>query len=407
MITPEKIEEWLKEAEERPGSAGLLIRYIANRLSELSARNEELLADNIALRLGHKVEEYESRIANLEYQLELLKRQLASNTGGEPADAGPGGRLPAQPPARAGLALLLYTPQGQVLKAEVDEALTPGPSPRVEEGKAGAPVARLSGMLDAQAPPGLLLVRAHEELLLIFDSGRTVALPAAGLTANPAQALDWSQASLYEPRGVEALVAIAPISRMALADFAIQASRRGCLKKLPESFFESCVAKDFIGTGVKLPADQTFGLTLCGKDDQVVLVSQAGFVAGAAVERLPFTIEEALRLASNDHLVTAFALAGREALLFVTHNGKAVQRAASWLEPAVSAKSQGQALLSPSRRAAGVRIVGAAAAAPEDWGLALLSDGTLTAHRLGDLLDRGALLPPDSPLEVLAFAAAS
>ena len=48
MLTPEKIEEWLKEAEERPGSAVLLIRYIANRLNELSARNEELLADNIA-----------------------------------------------------------------------------------------------------------------------------------------------------------------------------------------------------------------------------------------------------------------------------------------------------------------------------------------------------------------------
>ena len=393
MITPEKIEEWLKEAEERPASSGLLIRYIANRLSELSARNEELLADNIALRLGRKVEEYESRIANLEYQLDLLKRQVA---GGLP-EAAPGAISPAQASAQAGLTLLLYTPQGQVLKAEIA---------RPEQAEAA--VARLAEVTggEAGAPPGLLLARPYDELLLIFNSGRTVTVPAASLPESPPQALDWAGASLYEPRGVETLAAIVAVTRMALADFAIQASRRGCLKKLPENFFESCVAKDFIGSGVKLPSDQTFGLALCGKEDQVALVSQAGFAACVPVERLPFTVEEALRLASTDHLVAAFALAGRETLLFVTNNGKAVQRPASWLEPGLSPKSQGQALLSPARRQAGVRIVGAAGVAADGWGLALLSDGSLALHRLDELLERGALLPSDSPLEVLAFTVA-
>jgi len=385
MLTPEKIEEWLKEAEERPGSAVLLIRYIANRLNELSARNEELLADNIALRLGHKVEEYESRIANLEYQLDLLKRQAAA-PGGAPGQAAG----PAQAPAQASWVVVLYTPQGQLLKAGLPAVL--------EEGAA----AQLPGPIDPQAPPGLLLVGEHEELLLIYDSGRSLTLPAASLPA--AHPLDWGRASLFEPRGIEALAAVVPVGRMALADFAIQASRRGCLKKLPESFFESCVAKDFVGSGVKLPADQTFGLSLCGKADQMVLVSQGGFVAAASVERLPFTIEEALRLATNDHLVAAFPLAGRDTLLFVTNNGKAVQRDASWLDPGLSAKSAGQALLTAARRGAGMRMVGAAAVTPEDWGLALLSDGSLNLYRLGDLLARGALLPADSSLEVVAFS---
>lgn len=390
MITPEKIEEWLKEAQERPLSSGLLIRYIANRLNELSARNEELLADNIALRLGHKVEEYESRIANLEYQLDLLKRQASAAPGAaQPAAAAAGSAAAA---GQAGLALLLYTPQGQLLKAGLPGTL--------EEGA----VAQLQGPIDPQAPPGLLLVGQHEELLLIYDSGRSITLPAASLPE--ASPLDWSRASLFEPRGVEALAAVVPVGRMALADFAIQATRRGCLKKLPESFFESCVAKDFIGSGVKLPADQTFGLSLCSKADQMVLVSQGGFVASVSVERLPFTIEEALRVAANDHLVAAFPLAGRETLLFITNNGKAVQRDASWLEPGLSAKSAGQALLTGARRAAGMRMVGAAAAAPEDWGLALLSDGRLNLYRLGDLLARGALLPADSELQVAAFSAA-
>ena len=79
MISPDKIEEWIREVEERPSSASLILRYIANRLSELASWNEELLAENIELRSGRKVEEYESRIASLEYQVGLLKRQL----GGE------------------------------------------------------------------------------------------------------------------------------------------------------------------------------------------------------------------------------------------------------------------------------------------------------------------------------------
>ena len=79
LINRDKIDEWIREVEERPASAALIIQYIANRLSELAAREEELAAQNIELLSGRKVEEYENRIASLEYQLELLKRQL----GGE------------------------------------------------------------------------------------------------------------------------------------------------------------------------------------------------------------------------------------------------------------------------------------------------------------------------------------
>ena len=79
MVTPEKIEEWIKETIERPESAPLILQYISGRLRDLAERNEELLAENIALTSGKRVEEYERRIAHLEYQLELVKRQL----GGE------------------------------------------------------------------------------------------------------------------------------------------------------------------------------------------------------------------------------------------------------------------------------------------------------------------------------------
>ncbi len=89
MITPEKIEEWLKEAEERPSSMAVILQYVANRLRDLTGRNEELRAENLALRTEKRVEEYEQRITHLEYQLDMLRRQF-------------GGELPAEflPPGR-------------------------------------------------------------------------------------------------------------------------------------------------------------------------------------------------------------------------------------------------------------------------------------------------------------------
>ena len=69
----QKIDEWMKEAETRPESAVTIVRLVSKRLVELSTRNEELLSENIALQNGTRVEEYQKRIAHLEYQLDLLK----------------------------------------------------------------------------------------------------------------------------------------------------------------------------------------------------------------------------------------------------------------------------------------------------------------------------------------------
>src|SRR5690242_17437396 len=75
----QKIEEWMQEAEARPESAVTIVRLIAKRLGELTARNEELLAENIALQNGTRVEEYQKRIAHLDYQLDLLKRRFGAD----------------------------------------------------------------------------------------------------------------------------------------------------------------------------------------------------------------------------------------------------------------------------------------------------------------------------------------
>jgi hypothetical protein len=111
VVNPDTIEQWIKEAASRPDSGGLIIHQIALRLNELSARNEELAAENIALQSGARVEEYERRIAHLEYQLELIRRQF----GGQAASELPGEPANAQGKPET-LSLLLYDSSGRVLR---------------------------------------------------------------------------------------------------------------------------------------------------------------------------------------------------------------------------------------------------------------------------------------------------
>jgi DNA gyrase/topoisomerase IV subunit A len=374
LISPDKIDEWVREVEERPGSAELIIRYIARRLSELVARDEELAAQNIELLSGRKVEEYESRIASLEYQLALLKRQL----GGEVV-------LPIEVPERETpremINLLLFNPLGQVLRLEID------PNQLVH----GETIAKIVGEVN-NLPLELLITGPQEELLFIFDTGRTVRRPATQLPIGEAGQVDWQKAFIEEPHIKEELAAIQPIGKMPLFEQCIQASRRGYVKKMKTSFFTAHLEGDYIGSGVKLRADKTCGLTFGNLDDLFVMVSQEGFIFSTQVEKLPTAIEEVIQLGIRDHIVSAFVVGRKPALVFVTQNGKAVHRESGWLEPASSFKLRGQAILSKERREAGVLIVGAAAVEETDWGVVLQADGKLIAYQVDKILAAGSVL---------------
>ncbi len=377
MITPEKIDEWIREIEERPSSALFIVRSIANRLTHLTERNEELLAENIQLRTEKKVEEYEARIANLEYQLELLKRHLKGEiVEGEGSESAP-----------ETISLFVYNPRGMVLRLEVDPSAM----------AAGKTVARLKALVPesdeeetADLTPRLMAAGSHEELLFLFDSGRTMTMPAASIPVS-SEAPDWSDAFQEEPRGAEELAAIVPVGRMSLMECSIQTSRRGCVKKIMRNAFESYVAKGYVGTGVKLQTDRTCGLTLCAKDDRLVLASQEGFLLTLETGPLSYGIEETVRLSPTDHIFRSFGLGQKKLVVFVTHNGKVIQREAGWLEIPESPRTRGQAVFSEERRKAGARLVGAEAVAETDWGAALDAAGSLSIYAMRDLLGAGAV----------------
>lgn len=394
MITPEKIEEWVKEVQERPGSAPTILQFIANRLWHLAERNEELLNENISLRTGKRIDEYERRIEHLEYQLDLLRRQYQQ---GQPVRLAEIEEQAAAPGMLETVSILVYDAQGRVLRVVL------GP----DELRSDPGAVELVGNLQASGAPGLLAVPTVEDLLFVYSSGRIArravvgippALPGAG-----SQQVSWDKAPILEPsQAGEELVCLVPLSRLALVDYFVQASRRGYLKKINISMAESILSNHYIGTGTKQASDQTAAVMLCRQQERLALVSRQGYCLVSEVDSIGYAISSQMQLSSSDHLVAAVHLDPGQYLLAATQVGKLIHRPEEMLESAGSQKGRGQALYSASRRSQGVRVVGAAAVQEGDWCAALHQDGRLSWHPAGEIFESRMIA---TETELLAFTA--
>jgi DNA gyrase/topoisomerase IV subunit A len=368
-----KIDEWIQEAEARPESALTLMRLIAGRLRELTERNEELLAENIALQNGTRVEEYQTRIAHLEYQLDLLKRRFGA-TGTLPTES------PAEPEHASTTSLLVYNGRGRIFRAELvpDEA-EPG---------------RLAEGLEAERePPRLLAVRSNEEILLLFSSGRVSTLAVEGLPGVEAGgAWKWEKAALPdEPRAGETLVCVTPFSQLPVASFFMQVSRRGCVKKTMASMAQTILASHYIGKGALGKSDQPLDLTLCGKGETFAFVTYEGKLLGLDVDDLSYALEERIKLSASDYVIASFIPRPEDALIFVTQTGKVVHRESTMLETFKSPSAKGQALISANRLEQGIRFMGAAAVQDGDRIAVLDAKGQIMVYEAGAIAGSGSI----------------
>jgi hypothetical protein len=378
-MTLPKIDEWIKEVENRPGSALGILKLIAGRLRDLTERNEELLAENIALQDGSRVEEYRKRIAHLEYQLDLLKRRYGLD--GEALK-----ELPAEPAGAPPVSLLAYNARGRILRIEI-----------VPE----RPVlGHLTGELSAAGElPRLLAVPAQEELLLLFTSGRVSTCAVGNLPAlEIGGTWAWDQGALPdEPHAGERLACLMPLSRLPLADFFLQTSRRGCVKKTMTTVAETVFDTHYLGKGALQKTDQSFDLSLAQKKDCFALVTHQGRLLGLNVDDLSYTVEERLKLDPTDHVVVGFVARAEDELLCLTQSGKVIHKEAGFLESAKASSSRGQALIPSARVEQGVRFIGAAPLREMDRVAVLDAAGHLTLHAQSDLTAAGSI-PAENPL---------
>ncbi len=373
MTYTSKIDEWMKEVEERPETAVTIVKLVLRRLRELSERNEELLTENIALENGTRVEEYQKRIIHLEYQLDMLKQRFGM-------DASTMAELPTPVEAASTLNLLVYNTQGRIFRLELDAD--------------AKEVGVISGeMIKDHEPPRLLAIPSNENLLLLFTSGRVEKFSAGDIPASPiGKEWSWEQAALpNEPRAGEVLACIVPFSRLPLSDYFLQTSRRGYAKKTLTTISESILNNHFIGKGTLHKSDQPFDLALTRKNDRATLVTYEGKVTAFDVENLSYTTEERIKLSATDYVVGSFILPADTSLLCVTQNGKVIQRESKSIETAKSASSKGQSLIPPSRLEQGVRFMGAAAVKDSDQVVILDAAGRINIHDVATLIGNGSV----------------
>ena len=368
MVSTSEIEDWIREIEGRPASAPAIIRAIAARLSELDSWNEELLTDNIDLRSGNRVAEYEQRIHALENQLEMLKRQMGSASQAAFV-------LP-----QTAQDILLFHPRGGILKIGVPPEVL-----------SGTEICHFLNPFNPQEPqPGIVVTDSSEELLLVFDSGRTISLAVSKIP--PASfPLDWNKAYPVQLRPGEDLVALFPITSLALYDYCVQISRKGCAKLMSRASFQALISKGSIGAGIKRRPDKTVGLIFANRDDPIILASHEGAIFSLPVTNLPYSVDEIVQLPPSDHIVSILNPNQKSTLLVFTNLGKIVHRDATWIEPAASFKTRGQMLFSASRREAGVRLVGAAGVNGPDRCVVLVATGEIIAFQASNLLTTGSI----------------
>jgi len=369
----DKIDEWMKEAEERPESAVTIVRLIARRLRELTERDEELLAENIALQNGTRVEEYQKRIAHLEYQLELIKRRFG-------VDEGALVELPAQPVEASTLNLLVYNAQGRIFRLELN--------PDAKE------LGRITGdMVTDHEPPRILALPSNEEALLLYTSGRVSTYKVDDIPlVEPGGAWEWSQTALPdEPRAGELLACITPFSHLPLSDFFLQISRRGCAKKTMTSMAQSILSNHYIGKGSIQKSDQPFGLMLAHKKDRAVFATYEGKVIAFDVDDLSYATEERIRLSATDYVIASFTTLTDTTLLCVTQTGKVIHRESKSVEISKSSTAKGQALIPPSRLEQGVRFIGAVAVQDGDQVVVLDATGRLRILEAESMTGAGSI----------------
>jgi hypothetical protein len=357
-----KIEEWMKEAETRPASAVTIVRLVAKRLTELTERNEKLLEENLALQNGTRVEEFQKRIAHLEYQLDLLKRRFGTD---EAALA----ELPTNNVEPSTLSLLIYNTYGRIIRVELDPDMTA--------------LGRIADdTLQSSEQPRLLVVPSNEEVLLLFTSGRVSTGAVLNIsTVEFGTEWIWDQAALPdEPRAGEFLACVMPISHLPLSDFFMQVSRRGCVKKTMTSMAQSILGNHYLGKGALQKSDQPFDVTLCLKKDLFAFVTLEGKLIGLDVNELSYSAEDRIKLTASDYVIASFVPHAQESMLFVTQTGKVIHREHGSLELSKSSLAKGQALIPPSRLEQGVRFIGAASVRDQDRIAVLDSQGNLRVH---------------------------
>lgn len=382
MITRARIEDWIRQVQAAPSAGPIIIRQITDRLLELDAMNEKLRAENLELTSGNRIRDYEKKITELEFQLDLLKRQIS---GVEVVET-------TQKPET--IEFILYNDRGQLLHLQLEPAALGDRSI----------VATIGGSAMPESyRVGLLPVDRRDRLLFLYSSGRTADLPVDEIPLSQGDELHWDNAYTLNLRSMEELVTAMAITRLSWFSHCIQVSRFGYARKLANTYLQTFISSHNAGKGVKFDFDRVLALVLCNEEDLFVVVSKTGIALSLGAATLPVALEEILRFKVGDFLIASLILEAEQSLVAVTQAGVAYRQPASWFQTGKPAERKTRSM-GGDKTEAGFALAGAAAAGSEDWGILLREDGSLMTFRTGSISPRGTPLYPAGEIRTLALA---
>ncbi len=292
MIRKSDVQWWILEARKYPESASVAIEFLADRLAQLDAENEQLRNELLRLRQGAPTETSGGQVQALRQKIDKLEYLLKSQAATEPVAVLLAERLQS----------------ARILLSEVQRLSRTGE--RSLDGRATLTLRCL------------LVVRPHEELLLVTSQGRgkrqlVPDLPPLGDDGRwPTSASPWL-------REGERLCIAATTSEP--PRFWTIATRRGYVQRFVRAALEREIEEgDPLLQGL-LQHDEPSAIVDGDRGDLVVF-TRWGYATRFAHRSIDVRGSLAMELESGDGMVAAISLPEDREILIVTAAGYGTRR---------------------------------------------------------------------------------
>lgn len=292
MIRPSDIQWWLLEARKHPESALTIIEELAKRLTELDQENERLRNDIVRLGQRPPTTAPSEEIKTLQRRLETLQSLLEGEASSEPC-----------------LVLLSERLQSARLPLSQARQLAHQDQP-------------LLGRRDLLNLRCLLLVRPHEELLLLTNHGRGLKTPLTDIPLLPAEAT-WPTTEgqgLADTERLTAALAVGEPPR-----FWTVATRRGYVQRFVRVAFDRQLIQGEPIVRSPLRHDAPVAI-VDGDRGDLLLITRWGQSVRFSQRAIESQGSIALNLDDDDQVVAALALPADAEILIVTASGYAIRR---------------------------------------------------------------------------------
>jgi DNA gyrase/topoisomerase IV subunit A len=311
MIRKVDIQWWILEARKYPESAAIAIEFLAERLAELDAENEQLRNELIRARQGTSADATSGQIQALRQKVEKLEYLLKSQASVEPS-------------------LVLLSDRLRSARVPLSEVQ--------RRSRAGEPSLERRALLSLRC---LASARPHDELLLITSQGRGMKqlVPDLPPLADDGRWPNTTSPWLREGERLSVAVTMAESPR-----FWTIATRRGYVQRFVRAAFEREMEAGDPLLQSLFDHDEASAIVEGDRGDLVV-VTRWGYANRFSHRSIDVQGSLSIELESGDEVVGAVSLPDEGEILIVTAAGTGTRRRTEQLPARAKPGGSGKRLI--------------------------------------------------------------